>query len=77
LPYYQRQSDPDSDNTECGPGAGCNPISSPPDMCFFTLPKPTKFPIGSNPWAIPQNNEIDLCLPPACEFAARGLSRGA
>jgi hypothetical protein len=53
------------DNTECGPGAGCNPISSPPNLCFFTLPKPTKFPIGSNPWAIPQNDEIDLCLPPA------------
>jgi len=52
-------------NTQCGVGAGCNPISSPPNLCFFTLPKPTKFPVGSNPWTIPQNNEVDLCIPPA------------
>jgi Thaumatin family len=52
-------------NTECGTGAGCNAISSPPNLCFFTLPQPTKFPVASNPFEVPSHSEIDFCLEPA------------
>lgn len=48
-------------DSDCGPGAGCNPDSH---LCYYMLPDP--YPVGftptTNPWQVPPGGTVDFCV---------------